>query len=154
MKCDKAIETYLKLDNGQSLPLTLQVHLIKCHACREFINTFHDSFLQLRKNKYSQAEVDFSDAIMKKVHTLNLPESHIAGVSNFKWILAGFFIIVGFVSLPFSSYFLTLVDHFGINFELPLSIVMGCVITFYSAAFVMSRASVFNSKTVERFLQK
>jgi len=149
MKCDKVIETFLKLDNRQSLPIILQVHLFRCSACRKFINTYESSLFQLRKTTY--AKVDFSDEIMNKVHTLNLPESH---VSNFKWILAGFFIIVGFASLPFSSYYQTLIDRFGINLELPLSIVMGCAITFYSAAFVMTRTSIFNSKTIEKFFGK
>ena len=154
MKCDNAIETFLKLDNGQSLPLLLRVHLFKCPACKEFINTFQGSLSQLRTDSYSQSKVDFSDAIMNKVQTLNQPEPHIVGVSNFKWILAGCFIIAGFVCIPFSNYSQTLINYFGTNLELPLYVVMGCAITVYSAIFVMSHASIFNYKVIERFLQK
>ena len=149
MKCDKAIETYLKLDNEQSLPLTLQIHLLRCSDCKKFISTYQNIILYLRENK--QIKVDFRDEIMHKIQMLNLPEQH---VSNFKWILAGFLIIAGFVCIPFSKYSQTLIDYFGVNLELPLSIVMGCAITIYSAIFVMTHTSIFNSKVIEKFFEK
>jgi hypothetical protein len=154
MNCDKAAKTYLKLDNGQLLPFLLRVHLFRCSTCKKFINAYQDSLLQLRKNKYSQTEVDFSDAIMNKIQLLNVPKPHTVKVSNFNWIIAGLFIIAGFISIPFSKYFETLIDHFGIELELPLSIVMGCVITLYSIIFAMTHTSIFNSKIIEKFFQK
>ena len=149
MKCDKAIETYLKLDNNQSLPLTLQIHLLRCSDCKKFISIYQNIILHARENK--QIKVDFKDEIMHKIQMLNLPESQ---VSNFKWILAGLLIIAGFVCIPFSKYSQTLISYFGANLELPLSIVMGCAITVYSAIFVMTHTSIFNSKVIERFLGK
>ena len=56
--------------------------------------------------------------------------------------------------IPFSGYITTLIDYFGENFELPLSIVMGCAITFYSVIFVLTHTSIFNSKMIEKFFQK
>ena len=154
MNCDKAIKTYLKLDNGQSLPFTLQVHMLRCYSCRKFINTYQDSLLQLLESKHSQTKVDFTDAIMNEIYTLDIPQLHVAKVSNFKWIIAGLFIIAGFICIPFSEYFNTLINYFGTHLELPLSIVMGCIVTVYSAMFVITHTSIFNSKVIEKFFQK
>ena len=153
MKCDKAIETYLKLDNGKSLPVTLRVHLFRCSTCKKFTNTYKDFLLQLRKDKYFETNIDFSDEIMNKIQSLNIPEPQ-TKVSDFKWIIAGLFIIAGFIAIPFSKYFQTLIEHFGADFELPLSIVMGCAVTIYLIIFVMTHTSIFNSKTIEKFFQK
>jgi len=158
MKCKKAIKTYFELDNKESLPPALQDHILECPTCGKFINFYQNSLSQIRKNKHSQisqTKIDSKDVIMNKIQKLNIPQPHTthSKISKLKWITAGLLIIAGFACIPFSQYFKILIEYFGANLELPLFIVMGCAITIYSAIFVATHSSIFNSKTIEKFFR-
>ena len=136
MKCDKAMKKFLDMDNDASFTLSLKLHSIFCRECREEISALSETYSSLIGMSSFVTQKDMTDAIMAEVYKHENLYEH--NVSYFKWISVGSIIIASRFLVSFSDTHIWLNSHFGINFEIPLNIVLGLVISIYLILFIAS----------------
>lgn len=132
MKCEKAIEQYLKLDNKQPLPITLVFHLRVCKKCKQEILELSKAFTTLQKPPYT---ISLEDTIMPLIMA---NKRYYQKVSNSNWIAAGLIIVLSIVSISYSDTLQWLTEHFGNKIQVPLYLVLGCIISGYIGSYVAS----------------
>ncbi len=132
MKCEKAIEQYLKLDNKQTLPLTLVFHLLVCNNCKHEILELSRTFTALQIPPYT---ISHEDTIMSLIMT---NKRYHKKVSDFNWIAAGLTIVLSIVSISYSDTLQWLTQHFGNQIQVPLYLVLGFIISGYIGSYVAS----------------
>ncbi len=130
MRCDKAIEKYLSLDNNQSMPLSLLIHIFVCKQCNKEIQQLHNTFSELQKPPYA---ISLESKIMAQIM---LHKSYYQRVSSFNWVAAGIIIVLSIVSLSYSDTLQWLSLHFGNKLLVPLYLVMGCIVSGYIGSYV------------------
>ena len=79
-------------------------------------------------------EIDISNSIMEKISELHI--IHEQNVSSVKWLTVGSIILASIFLLPFSESLSWLRIHFAGNLEIPLSIVLGLVISIYAIIYI------------------
>jgi len=131
MKCNRAVEEYIKVENFSRMPFILKVHLIFCVECRKEILRLKKMFAMLGNDSLYRAPYDISPSVMDIIRRDRVFYGRT--VSGFKWVTIGTIIFSSIVLLNFSDSFLWLKNEFGSGYTIPLSIVMGFVITAYSA---------------------
>ncbi|MCX8125197.1 MAG: hypothetical protein N3F66_13700 [Spirochaetes bacterium] len=131
MKCEKAIEKYLMLDNNKPIPLSVQIHCILCSKCRNEINNLSKAF-SLLKN-FAPYTINLDNVIMSKIYS---QKQYYNKVSNLNWIAVGsvIFLSTGLISYSDALKWLTL--HFGTSIVIPLYLVLGCVVSGYIGSYV------------------
>lgn len=134
MKCDKHMNRFLELDNGDHLPLTSRFHLLVCPRCRREVSAMTIELAILRDSAPHYADADLSRIVMEKIFTAAVGEEHF--ISNLKWIIVGFIMMISTVLIGYSDTTLWLRDHFGPNLIIPLSIVLGLTFSCYAVMFV------------------
>ncbi|MEJ5363211.1 MAG: hypothetical protein WBK20_09275 [Spirochaetota bacterium] len=130
MKCNKAIEKYLRLDNNHSMPLLLMIHLFTCKQCKKEIEDLRTTFTILKNPPYT---ISLEKQIMQQI---TLHQAYYQKVSNFNWIAAGLIILLSIGSISYSETLLWLSQHFGNKILVPLYLVMGCIISGYIGSYV------------------
>lgn len=134
MKCDNAIQQFLEIDEFNSLPLSLRLHLFFCPRCRLEIRSLTDLFNSFRgKYPYVMKE-DLSSAIMNRISRLDSGRDF--GISIFHWITVWIIILAGVLLLPFNEEFLWLINYFGAHLQLPVNIIMGLCISIYTSFYI------------------
>ncbi len=130
MRCEKAIEKYLSLDNNQSMPLSLMFHLFTCKQCKKEIEDLRTTFTALRNPPYT---ILLGNEIMQQIM---LHKAYYQTVSNFNWIAAGLIIILSIGSISYSDTLQWLSQYFGNKILVPLYLVMGCIISGFIGSYV------------------
>jgi hypothetical protein len=90
----------------------------------------------------SAMDRDVSDAVMSAV--LGSHGAYGKRMALYKWIGTGATIFASIFVLTLSDSLALLKAHYGGNLEVPLSIVMGVVITIYAAIFIGTHMDEFN----------
>jgi hypothetical protein len=134
MKCDRAIEEYLKLDNSSCMPLMLRFHIMLCRKCRYEIKKLDMTFLLLRKDSPYYSPNNIALSVMNILRSGKVATCKT--VSGLKWVSSGAIIFSSIVLINFSESFIWLKKEFGSHYIIPLSIVMGLVLTAYSAILI------------------
>ena len=129
MKCDKAVEKFMELDDYRDIPLLLRLHILFCNKCRVEIAALTAALDILASEAPFKADRSLSFSIMNKITKESL--SHGGKVSGGKWVFAGTVIFSSILLLNFSESFIWLEEQFGSQYTLPLSIVLGLVLTAY-----------------------
>lgn len=153
MKCDQAMNTFLELDKGDFVPLSVALHLLFCPSCRKEIFKFRN-IEQEALNELEDKAVPFSDddndplisSILKKTSSLNTYPIPDTKNPFLPWILVGLAMVLSFSifsSLPLGMWGLV---SLGKAFILPLYIVFGCVIAIYSGLFIATHLDFFIKK--------
>ena len=77
---------------------------------------------------------DMTEIIMNSIYA----NAHIfrKNISSTKWISVGSLIFLSIIGITFSDSIIWLRSHFGVSFEVPLSIVMGLAITIYVCLYI------------------
>ncbi len=130
MKCEKAIEKYLSLDNNQSIPLSLLIHLFVCKQCKQEIEKLQNTFATIKFPPYA---ISLENKIMQQI---KIQKAYYQTVSNFNWVATGLIIVFSFGSLSYSDTLQWLSQHFGNKILVPLYLVMGCIISGYIGSYV------------------
>ncbi|HOM11612.1 MAG TPA: hypothetical protein PLV81_15835 [Spirochaetota bacterium] len=130
MKCEKAIEKYLSLDNNKSMPLSLMIHLFACKQCRKEIEDLRSIFTTLQNPPYA---ISLENKIMQQIM---LQKSYYQKVSNFNWVAAGLIIVLSIGVISYSDTLQWLSLHFGNKILVPLYLVMGCIVSGYIGSYV------------------
>lgn len=129
MKCDNALERFMELDDYRDIPFMLRVHLFYCKKCREEAAAIIAAMDLLSAESPYTAPAGLPLIIMNRILDESL--SHVGKVSGTKWAVVGTVIFSSILLINFSESFLWLQEQFGSQYTLPLSIVMGLVITAY-----------------------
>lgn len=130
MKCNRAVEEYIKLEDYSQMPFIMRIHLLFCAECRTEIDRLQKLFAKIGNDSLYRAPLNFSTSVMDVIRRESVYKGR--SVSGFKWVTIGSVIFSSIVLLNFSESFLWLRSNFGSGYTLPLSIVMGFVITAYS----------------------
>ena len=147
MRCDKAMRRIMERDDGTGYSLSLRLHLRRCARCRAEADALNAAIEELTRAPLPFPGIDVSDAVMAEVERL---ESYRRDVPMYNWVGGGFAILVGIVLVSFSDSFAWLRGSFGRNFEMPLSIVLGIVITLYASAFIATHLDMAESWMAKR----
>ncbi len=132
MKCKKAIDTFLMLDNAESIPLLLKFHIVHCQQCHNEINQLQKAFT-LMQSSSSLPSIHLEDAIMAQVM---LQKRYHHTISHLNWIASGLIIFTGIATISYSDALKWMTYHFGIQLVLPLYLVLGCIIAAYISSYV------------------
>ena len=147
MKCDKAMVKFLQADNDEYLPFTLRFHLWFCRKCRSEVRAMQSAFDLLKKEEFHSSVDDLSGSVMAVVR--NSGNSYGRRVHIFNWISGEVIIIASIFLVQFSDDRNWLNNFFGSNLEVPLYIVLGILVTVYSALFAVSRLGEFKERVVK-----
>jgi hypothetical protein len=149
MDCEKFMQSFLLLDNGEKLSPDLAAHLKSCARCAART----EKLLLLMESRAAFADIspraDISSAVMARI-SREAGKEHFAEtrpiLSLRNWIGTGLFILLGMLLIPFSTILPQLVRNTPwLDVVLPL--VLGTVMTIYSTLFTGSHI-----KTLDRFL--
>ena len=147
MKCEQAMEQYLRADNDAYLPLALRIHLRMCGKCRKEAAAMRWALEMLRKEELHSAYGDISGSVMDAVRNSGNSYGRTMPLRN--WVSGEVIIIASIFLVQFSDDRHWLNSFFGSNLEVPLYIVLGVLVTVYSALFVVSRLEEFKEKVVK-----
>ena len=134
MKCNKAVEDYLKLENNSHIPFFLKIHILLCRECRGEVQRLRKVFKMLKDDSVYKAPYNFSASVMDIIRSESVYV--VKTISGFKWVTIGLIIFFSILLINFSDSFLWLKNEFGSDYTIPLSIVMGFIFTAYSAVLI------------------
>ena len=148
MNCEYYINLYLK--HGR-MPFLTKLHTLHCEKCKDEISEFEKKLSSCANIMPYDMETDMSEPIMESI-SLMLPHNH-PSVSPTKWIISGIIFAGSIFIMPFNNSMLWISDNFGKDFDIPMTIVMGCGISIYIAFFAAShlKQSGLRDK-IDRFL--
>ncbi len=146
MKCSKAVEDYLKLDNSSHTPFILKLHLMFCRGCSDEVLRLKKVFNLLKKDSVYKSPYGIKTTVMDIIR--NERVYVIKTISGFKWVTIGSIIFFSIFLINFSDSFLWLKHEFGSDYMIPMSIVMGFVFTAYSAVLIGC-----NYESIKKYLE-
>jgi hypothetical protein len=146
MNCNKAQRLFMEMDNNESLPLSLRTHMFHCLRCRILVKALGEHFASLRQDAPFVMRYDLSDGIMERVLNSDMRYEH--HVSVFKWTAAGSVLLASMALVPFSNSFEWLRRYFGSGLELPMSIVLGVIVSTYASIAIFS-----NIEELKKFIK-
>lgn len=150
MNCKTTIDRYLHSNHINKVPLLVRLHTFFCPYCRKEIQAMQNKYKRLAQDQPFEMHRDISTSIMLEV--LQSPIQYKKQVSYFKWISVGVVIVASRFLVSFSDTYIWLNQEFGGNYELPLNIVLGSVISVYSALFIGSHLK--DMKRFSKYIQK
>ncbi|HNX23957.1 MAG TPA: hypothetical protein PKG60_07885 [Spirochaetota bacterium] len=134
MKCEKAVEEYLKIEDYSHIPFLLKLHLAFCRECREEIHRLGNLFFRLSSDSVYKSSRDVTSSVMDIIRRESVYT--VKTISGFKWVTIGSVIFFSILLLNFSDSFLWLENEFGSNLTIPMGIVMGFVFSAYATVLV------------------
>ena len=134
MKCEKAVEEYLKIEGNSHTPVLLKIHIFFCSECRKEIARLKKLFILLRNDSLYKSSRDMTSSVMDILRRESIYTAKT--ISGLKWVTIGSIIFFSILLLNFSESFLWLKNEFGSDLTIPLSIVMGFAFTAYATVLV------------------
>jgi hypothetical protein len=136
MNCERIQNRFLEMDNRSHIPLLVYVHMLYCDECRRLINALNEQFDSIYNTPPYCLERDMCEKIMIDVFRSDVRyEHHVGGA---KWAVVGLIILISMFLIPFSDSFGWLKHHFGAGLEVPVSLVLGSVISVYATIGIFS----------------
>lgn len=129
MKCDDAVERFMELDDYREIPFLLRLHILLCRRCRGEVAALTAALDILAAESPFKAHNGLALVIMNRIRRESLP--HGGRVSGAKWVFAGTVLFLSILLVNFSESFIWLEEQFGSQYTIPLSIVLGLVLTAY-----------------------
>ena len=137
MRCDIFKEKYLTLDNRRKPGLLMRFHSLRCPRCRDEERHTEEIFLRASGAEPDLMKRDLSASIMLTVKREGVPYGR--QVSFFNWLSAEVIIVLSIVLVQFSDSLTWMKGYYGRELELPLYLIMGVLITIFSASLVNSQ---------------
>ena len=150
MNCKKTIDRYLQSEHIEKVPWMVRLHTLFCPYCRKEVQAMQKKYNELTKEHPFEMHRDISASIMLEV--MQSPIQYEKQISYFNWISVGIVIIASRFLITFSDTYQWLNRVFGGNFEVPLNIVLGSVISTYAALFIGSHLK--DMKRFSKYIQK
>ena len=134
MKCEKIINTYLNQDDSRYSAFQVRLHILFCRKCRTEIKAMQNIFVKARTNSPFIMPEDMADPVMRIL--FNSETFYEKNISSAKWFFPGAVIFSSIFLVSYSDSFIWLKLQFGGVLEVPVYIVLGLIITFYSALYM------------------
>jgi predicted anti-sigma-YlaC factor YlaD len=134
MKCDRAMKMFLELDNNEAVPLRVKAHMVFCPRCRAEITAMAEELLVLRHLSPYEPDADITAEVMAAILKLSPVPEHT--ISNIKWLSVGSIILMSLFLISFSESLQWLTTRFGAHLMIPLSVVMGLIMSLYAILFI------------------
>lgn len=141
MTCDRYLELLDGLDNEET-PASMAAHIRSCPTCARHTNTLREAMTLYRLPDLAGSG-NLAPRVLAMLPFVSTPRR---SVSMRNWLGAGFFLLASMVTVPLLSEFRVLRAEFGVGFMLPVSLVLGCLVTLYAGLFVMSHLSDFSRR--------
>jgi hypothetical protein len=132
MTCEKCMDRYLSLDNGEALPRGIRAHVAGCNRCMTEIRGFE----ALREEMTSlppESDRDLADEVMMNIRRLS-PDRQT--VSTGRWLAVGITLLLSVALVPLGRSYLWVRQTWGMSFDLPLFLVLGIVFVLYCTVFI------------------
>ncbi|WP_156144673.1 hypothetical protein [Treponema phagedenis] len=145
MTCEKIIDTYLKLDKYERVPIGITLHLLRCRSCRETVKKLSKVYTQHRK-KEKNPSPELVEDIMQNIYQLSEKPVQTETLSDAKillWMLTGLLIVIGFIILPFTEIGQWGINHLGIAFIIPFALICAISVSAFYAVFVGKNIDFF-----------
>lgn len=134
MKCSKIVDKYLDQEDMGVVPFRVRLHALRCSRCRQEIAQLRKEIKKLRTKAPFDMKRDLSDNIMYRI---GLTIIHVENrVSIAKWLSVGLVIFASIVLFSYSDYSIWVKEHFGSSFDIPMSMVLGLLISAYVLLFI------------------
>jgi predicted anti-sigma-YlaC factor YlaD len=146
MKCSKAVEDYLKLENNSHTPFILKLHLMFCRECRNEVIRLKKILNMLKADSVYTSPYDIGVSVMDIIRKESIYAAKT--ISGFKWVAIGLIIFFSILLINFSDSFLWLKNEFGSDYTIPMSIVMGFIFSAYSAVLIGC-----NYESIKKYLE-
>jgi len=138
MKCKETMQRYLELDNQETLPLAMRLHVFFCHACREEIERLAGLFERMRDFTDGYPSPDFSQRILSLIGAVEL-EPEVKKTTPLRyWLGVGVLFVVGTIVVQFIKPTVQVKLLSGGVIELPLNIICCAGVMIYLAVFIGS----------------
>lgn len=134
MKCDDAMQQFLQMDNRDSLPFFLRIHVWHCRRCKEEIDSLQQAYIALLDAAPYELPRDLSGPLYDEI-AKQCP-SYRREMSYTRWLVVGFILIASRIAVTFSDTLVVLQGHYGGRLDIPLNIVLGLVMSIYAALFI------------------
>lgn len=134
MRCETFLERYDALEPGAEPGPGMSRHLASCGRCRGQVGAVEAALGELRAADAAGSPGGglLEERIMAAARLVPGPRRDF---SVRDWIIAGAVIAVSMILIPVGDYFARFDEFFGARYTLPLSLVLGCVLTAYGALF-------------------
>lgn len=142
MKCEKFIEGYLLLDNGQKPSLLMRAHSHFCKNCREEARALDAHFEEIRAMTPVQEGRDLVESVMDIIKLSHIV--HVKKLSSFQWVTCEGIILASIVLVQFSPAKIWLDAVLGEVFHVIMSVTFGVIITLFTAVLVITHIAECN----------
>lgn len=149
MKCDSAMQKFLELDNGASIPFLVRLHTLRCRKCRLEIREMRIRLAVFEYHPPYEAKRDASDEIMRTI--IANEKLYSSGMSFKKWIAVGLVILLSRFAITFSDTLAWLQNQFGSSLDIPLNIVLGLAMSIYAVLFIGTHMDDIKKMIPDRF---
>lgn len=141
MKCNKIMDKFLELENYNDVPVSMKLHFLICPQCRMEASLLREEFLNLQTESPFDYQESISDSIMENIRFI--PGEYQCRISSSKWVGVGALIFFSIFMINYSDSYHWLKLIFGVDIILPMSIVLGVVLSSYLVVLMMVNHSVF-----------
>lgn len=152
MNCESLLHRYCLLDKYAPLPVGIRIHLLHCKTCRKTIIRM-SAAEDVQWHILSAPAVNedrMLTATMGKIRKLNertfMPIDVQKKQRMFPWLIAGFFLIGGFILLPVSDVGKFGLQQFGSAFSIPFALLCAGSIIAFAAIFIAKNILFFADK--------
>ena len=136
MKCEKAINDYLKNDDKYRIPFFVRIHMFFCPRCSAEIYRFAAAMNWLEDETLWKTDSNITGYVMDRISMKDIYSER--RVSGLKWVIIGMVIFSSILLINFSNSFIWLKEQYGLEFIIPLSIVLGLGLTIYMMVLIIS----------------
>ncbi len=131
MKCEEVIERFLGQEDGRYPAFFIRLHIVFCSRCRNEIRALQSIFIKAATSSSYTMPYDATGEVMRSIFKSAI--IYEKNISSVKWLFTGAVIFASIFLVSYSESFIWLRSHFGSGLEIPVYIVLGLIITFYSA---------------------
>lgn len=140
MRCESFLARYESLDAGEEPGFMLRIHAALCPSCAEKINRMEEALECYRsepdfpgREAAEAASMGLESRVMASISLLPRPKRELRARD---WLISGAVIVLSMAMIPFDVNFSHVKEFFGASFALPLSLVLGSVLTLFGAVFI------------------
>lgn len=130
MKCEVFITEFMAMDDYRSMGLRMKLHMRFCRKCRSEAREIKGAIDRLQQGAPFRMKSSVAGPVMESIMRREaFAEGRITGT---KWFSIGSVIFLSMFLINFSDSFIWLKAVFGADLAVPVSIVLGSILSLYA----------------------